>query len=209
MKKMSKKKKKIFNIFFNISAVISVLVMLVFCFCLYKLDMIPLKFLGIIYGVVGLIYLILVLLTIPKKIKLRIKSVCFFIFLVFSLIFGFGIKYIDKTINFLDVINDELVQKEEYYVSVLEANEYQSINDLFDKKIGIYTSSEETKNKVIELLEKENVTKVEEYTDVVLMFEDLSEGKIDAVIVNNSLETLLDSDLSYMNLKLKKPNSNL
>ena len=201
MSKKSKKQKRFFNLLFNIIAFSSLAIMLVFCFWLYRLDMVPMKFLGIIYGVLSVIFFILILLTLPKKIKLKVKTICAIVFLLFSLVFCFGIKYIDKTISFIDSINDELAQKEEYYVSVLKNSAYKDINDLADKKIGIYSSSKETVEKVIKLLKEKNVNDVVEYSDVVLMFEDLSEGKIDSVILNSSLETLLASDLDYMKLE--------
>ncbi len=203
MSRKKRNKKKYFNLFFNISALIAVFIMLIFCFWLYRLDMLPMKYLGIIYAVILLIYLILVLLTIPKKIKLKVKSICFVFFLIFSLLFGFGIKYIDKTISFLDVINNELSQKEEYYVSVLKDSEYKKINNFVDKKIAIYVSNKEIVEKVSDLLKKENINELVEYDDVILMFEDLSEKKVDAVIVNSSIDALLASDLSYMKLELE------
>ena len=183
-------------------ALISVVIMLIFCLYLYRLDMIPMKYLGIIYGVIGTIFLVLVLLTLPRKIKIRIKSICFLFFVGFSLLFGFGIKYVDKTISFLDIINDKLSQKEEYHVSVLMNSNYKAIKDLEGKKIGLYSSSEDTLEEIEKLLKKEVSSEIVIYTDVVLMFEDLSEKKIDAVITNSSIETLLDADLSYMQLKL-------
>lgn len=202
MHKKRRKNKIYLNIFFNIIALIAVVIMLIFCFYLYRLDMIPIKYLGIVYGVIGTIFLILVLLTLPRNIKFGIKIACFFIFLCFSLVFGLGIKYVDKTISFLDVINDELSQKEEYHVSVL-SDSYNNIKDLEGKKIGLYSTSDEVLEKVEKLLKKEVVSEIVVYTDVVLMFEDLSENKISAVITNSSIETLLDSDLSYMQLKLE------
>ena len=202
MHKKRRKNKIYLNIFFNIIALIAVVIMLIFCFYLYRLDMIPIKYLGIVYGVIGTIFLILVLLTLPRNIKFGIKIACFFIFLCFSLVFGLGIKYVDKTISFLDVINDELSQKEEYHVSVL-SDSYNNIKDLEGKKSGLYSTSDEVLEKVEKLLKKEVVSEIVVYTDVVLMFEDLSENKISAVITNSSIETLLDSDLSYMQLKLE------
>lgn len=202
MRRKRRKHKIYLNIFFNIMALISVVIMLIFCLYLYRLDMIPMKYLGIIYGVIGTIFLVLVLLTLPRKIKIRIKFICFLFFVGFSLLFGFGIKYVDKTISFLDIINNELSQKEEYHVSVLMNSNYKAIKDLEGKKIGLYSSSEDTLEEIEKLLKKEVSSEIVIYTDVVLMFEDLSEKKIDAVITNSSIETLLDADLSYMQLKL-------
>jgi len=106
------------NAFFNLIALIAVIVMLVFCIYLFRLDMLPFKYLSILYLFIGFIYLILLGLTLPRRIKYRIKSICLVLFVLFSSVFIFGIKYVDKTIEFMDVINNELSQKEEYHVSV-------------------------------------------------------------------------------------------
>ena len=202
-KKKSKIKRIYMNAFFNVIALIAVIVMLVFCIYLFRLDMLPFKYLSILYLVIGFIYLILLGLTLPRKIKYRIKTICLVLFVLFSLTFAFGIKYVDKTIEFMDVINNELSQKEEYHVSVLKNSIIESGSELNNKKVGLYTMSDETKDKIIEIINKELSYEFVSYTDVILMFEDLSEKKIDAVIVNSSLETLLETDLDYLNLELK------
>lgn len=199
----SKKKRIYMNAFFNVIALIAVVVMLVFCIYLFRLDMLPFKYLSILYIVIGFIYLVLLGLTLPRRIKYRIKIICLILFLVFSSVFIFGIKYVDKTINFIDVINNELMQKEEYHISVLKNSIVESGGELNNKKVGLYTTSDETKEKIIEIINEDLSFEFVPYTDVILMFEDLSEKKIDAVIVNSSLETLLESDLDYLNLELK------
>ena len=202
-KKKSKKQRIYMNAFFNVIALISVIVMLIFCIYLFKLDMLPFKYLSILYFIIGFIYLILLGLTLPRRIKYRIKTICLVLFVLFSSVFIFGIKYVDKTINFIDVINNELVQKEDYHVSVLKNSIVESGGELNNKKVGLYTLSDETKDKIMEIINKELTYEFVPYTDVILMFEDLSEKKIDGVIVNSSLETLLETDLDYLNLELK------
>lgn len=203
MGKRVKKNRIYLNAFFNVIALVAVIIMLVFCFYLFKLDMIPFKYLSILYGVIGVIFLILLGLTLPRKIKFKVKTVCLIFFLLFSTIFVLGIKYVDKTIEFLDVINTELSQKEEYHLSVLESSIVESGGELSGKKVGLYTTSEDTRESIMKVANKELTLEFVDYDDVILMFEDLQEKKIDSVIVNSSIESLLDADLSYMNLKLR------
>lgn len=203
MKRKSRKKKRIFNIFFNINAFISIIIMIVFFIFLYRLDMIPMKYLSIIYIIIGIVFFILLLLTVPKKIKLKIKSICFILFLLFNFLFCFGIKYIDKTIDFIDVINDDLAQKEDYHLSVLLDSSFNNLDDIKDSEVGIYSSNNETYDKLVSLLQKEKIEKIKKYTDVISLFEDLSDKKLGAIMVNNSLENLLSTDLEYMKLELK------
>lgn len=203
MKKNRRKRSKNKGIwFFRAVAIISTIIFIVFGIMLYVLDMIPFKYLIIFYIVFGLLYLYLFITSFPKKIKNKFKiSSCVFLIL-FGTIFGVGIKYLNDTMDFVGVISKDLFQKEVYYVMTLENSKYKDIKDLDGKSIGIYSSKNSTKasnelNKKIKNISKE-------YKNVVELFEDLQDNKIDAVLINESTKNLLDTDLADMKLKLKE-----
>lgn len=203
MKKNRRKRSKNKGIwFFRAIAIISIIIFIVFGIMLYVLDMIPFKYLIIFYIVFGLLYLYLFITSFPKKIKNKFKiSSCVFLIL-FGTIFGVGIKYLNDTMDFVGVISKDLFQKEVYYVMTLENSKYRDIKDLEGKSIGIYSSKNSTKasnelNKKIKNISKE-------YKNVVELFEDLQDNKIDAVLINESTKNLLDTDLADMKLKLKE-----
>ena len=201
-KKRRKKKKLISNIIFNVIAFISTILALVFCVYIYKLDMIPTNYLTIAFIVIGVIYLILLGLTLPRKMKTVIKVVCAVFFIIFSLVFGYGIKYSDKTIEALDKISYDLVQKEDYEIKALDKSSLNSKDDLNGKKIGIFKNA--SYDEIVKLIKKDitNATLVD-YDDPVKFYEDLSEKKIDAIIASDMVYGLLDDDLSYMKIELK------
>ena len=60
--------------------------------------------------------------------------VCCILFIINALIFGYGIKYSDKTIEALEKISYDLSQKEDYEVRVLNKSNVTSANDLKNKK---------------------------------------------------------------------------
>lgn len=203
MKKNRRKRSKNKGIwFFRAIAIISIIIFIVFGIMLYVLDMIPFKYLIIFYIVFGLLYLYLFITSFPKKIKNKFKiSSCVFLIL-FGTIFGVGIKYLNDTMDFVGVISKDLFQKEVYYVMTLENSKYKDIKDLDGKSIGIYSSKNSTKasnelNKKIKNISKE-------YKNVVELFEDLQDNKIEAVLINESTKNLLDTDLADMKLKLKE-----
>lgn len=203
MKKNRRKRSKNKGIwFFRAIAIISIIIFIVFGIMLYVLDMIPFKYLIIFYIVFGLLYLYLFITSFPKKIKNKFKiSSCVFLIL-FGTIFGVGIKYLNDTMDFVGVISKDLFQKEVYYVMTLENSKYKDIKDLDGKSIGIYSSKNSTKasnelNKKIKNISKE-------YKNIVELFEDLQDNKIDAVLINESTKNLLDTDLADMELKLKE-----
>ncbi len=203
MKKNNRKRKSGKGIwFFRTIAIISTIIFIVFGIMLYVLDMIPIKYLAIFYIVFGLLYLYLFFTSFPKKIKNKFKaSSCIFLVL-FGAIFGVGIKYLNDTMDFVGLVSKDLLQKEVYYVMTLDDSEYKDIKDLDGKSIGIYSSRNSTK--ASNELNKKIKSTSREYKNIVELFEDLQDGKLDAVLINDSTKNLLDTDLADMKLKLKE-----
>ena len=200
-KRITKKKRKKLNIFFNIVGLISTIIMFVFCYFLYKLNMIPNKILYLVYGALGLIYTIMLLITLPPKVKISIKTFCSVIFIVVGLIFGFVNKYIFDTMDFMSILDKEVFQKERYIVMVLENSNIKSIDELNNKSVASYKSTN-SENAIEELNKKIKVDN-NEFSDVEAMFESLENDEVSAVVISSSIEKLLDSELKDMNLKLK------
>ena len=205
MKKNNKKnrvRKTKNNIFFKVIAIISTIVFVIFGIMLYMLDMIPFKYLIIFYVVFILLYIYLLLTSLLKNIKNKIRISSFIFLLLFGTIFGFGIKYLNDTMDFVGVISKDLLQKEVYYVMVLDNSNYKDIKNLEGKNIGIYSSKNSSKangqlGKKIKSISKE-------YKNIVELFEDLQDGKVDAVLINESTKNLLSTDLSDIDIKLKE-----
>ena len=199
-KKRSKKCKVVSNIIFNVIAFISTVLALVFCVYLYKLDMLPTKYLKIVFIGLGVFYLILLAITLPRHMKTGFKIGACIFFIVFSLVFGYGIKYVDKTISFIDSINDELKQKEEYQIKTLSKNNITKEN-MGGKKVGIFKNA--NYEKILKVINKKNYDfDITDYDDPLKLFEDLDDNKIDMVIASDNVYELLETDLSYMKMEL-------
>ena len=193
-RRKSRKSKSNNKKIFNIIAVISVMIAIVFGIMLYALGMIPEKYLLTIYVVSILLYLIITYLVFKKNIKSGIKIFCIILFIIFDILFGIGIKYISKTISFVDVINNELFQKEEFYIMVLKDSSVKKLEDLTNKNIGIYSSL--NSDKAIETLGKKVKTTEKKYNDTMLMFDDLNDNKLDAVLITSSIKNLFGDELA-------------
>ena len=201
MKKRGQKKGKVVsNIVFNVIALISTIVAVIFCIYLYRLDMLPIKYLRIVFIVLGIFYLILLGLTLPRHMKIGFKITACIFFLIFGFGFAYGIKYVDKTISFIDTINDELKQKEEYHIKALSKNNYKKEN-INDKKVGLFKNA--NYDKILKVINKGNYKfEITDYEDPIKLFEDLDDGKIDLVIASDSVYDLLGTELSYLKLEL-------
>lgn len=196
-----KKNKKVLNIVSIIIGIISLILMLVFSYAIYKLNMIPGKFLIPAYILIFIIYTGLLLTVFLPKVKSKIKVFSMIILVLFGVIFGFADKYIFTTLNFMDILDRDILQKERYDVYVLENSSYNKLEDLKGKKVGLYQSSNsekagsELKNKIdFEIIE---------YTDVEKMFESLNNDEINAIIISSSVKDLLDNELNDINVKIK------
>lgn len=199
MKKI--KKRFITNIVFNVIALISTIAAIIFCIYINKLDMLPSNYLTILFVGVGVIYLILIGLTLPRKMKTVVKGICCFFFVVNILVCAYGIKYSDKTIEALDKISGQLVQKEDYEVQVLKTSSINDKNGLKGKKIGVFKN--ERYDEVVNILKKDVECEIVDYDDPVKFFQDLMDGNIDAVLASETVYGLLEEDLSYLELELR------
>ena len=203
MKKNRRKRSKNKGIwFFRAVAIISTIIFVIFGIMLYMLDMIPFKYLIIFYVVFILLYIYLLLTSLLKNIKNKIRISSFIFLLLFGTIFGFGIKYLNDTMDFVGIISKDLLQKEVYYLMSLEESKYEDVKDLDDSSIGIYSSK--NSDDAVKLLDKKINTTIKEYKNVVELFEDLQDKKIDGILVNESTKNLLNTDLSDMNIKLRE-----
>ncbi len=199
-KKSNKKSKVISNIIFNVIALISTVMAVFFCIYLYRLDMLPSKYINIVFIVLGIFYLILLVLTLPRHMKIGFKITACIFFLIFGFAFAYGIKYVDKTISFVDKINDELKQKEEYQIRALTKSNFTK-EIIKGKKVGIFKNT--NYDKILKVINKHDYNfEIIDYDDPLKLFEDLDDGKIDLVIASDNVYDLLETDLSYMKLEL-------
>ncbi len=186
----------------KILGVISLILFVIFSVLLLMLDMLPTKYISIYFIIFGTLYLVFLMFIFINKIKNKLRITAVVFLCVFGIIFGIGTKYLSDTIGFMNVINNKLLQKEAYYVMTLEKSAVKKLGDLKNKKVGIYNSLN-CEHALDELNKKINV-EYNEYKDVVEMFENLQESKIDAILINDSIKNLLATDLSYMKLSLKE-----
>lgn len=190
------------NIIFKIVGLISLVVFGIFSAFLIMLGMLPTKYLTLFFVIFVVLYLIFLMFIFVKKIKSKLKITAVIFLSLFMVAFGIGIKYLSETIEFIDIINNKLLQKETYYVMTLKDSKITKIKELKNQKIGLYNSLN-SEHALEELNTKINI-EYTEYKDIVELFEDLQDKKIDAVLINDSIKNLLETDLSHMKISLKE-----
>lgn len=196
-----KKKNKKLTLIAKVIGIISLIIIIIFSFMLVKLNMIPNKYLAPLFIILILIYLIMLFFAFNKKVKSSLKITAIVIFIIFAVVGGLGSKYLYTTFDFLSVLDKDIFQKERFSVKVLETSDYNKLEELNNKNLGIYKSTNSEKASD-ELSKKIEFTKVE-YTNLENMFNDLTDGKISGLIMNGAAEKLLKDELSDLEINLK------
>lgn len=204
------KRRKVITSICRLIAIISIALTIVFFAYLINLNMLPIKYITIIGIIITLIYFILLLLIIPKKIKSFLKIFASIIMLTLSsILFYSGVVYIDKLIDFVDKIDNSIVQKETYYIVVLKENRIDNINSLNNKIIGYYNSesSVDNTNKAFNLLNKKITYEKKSYENIEDMLTELNDKEIEALLINESVYNLIENDLAYLGVEVKQIDS--
>ncbi len=184
--------RKFKNIVYKIVAVLLFLCIILNTYLLLKYNILPAKYL-LIYGViVVLIPLLLILFTLFKKRKSKLKRIACFIEILYILVLAVVFLYLNRTFNFLDrFTNDYNYETKNYYVLVLNSSSYSDIKDINNKKIGYTVNVGETIKEALDKL-SENVkltdTKYDGYGE---LFDALDNGEIDSLLILQSYYDLL------------------
>ncbi|MBE6151811.1 MAG: hypothetical protein E7165_00640 [Firmicutes bacterium] len=203
---MEKKRIMINNICKAVN-IISLILTVIFFIYVINLKMLPIKYLIILFVGIAILYSLFLLLVIPKNIKIGFKiTATVFMFVISLILFLFSFIYIDKAIDFIDKIGNSVVQKENYYLVVLNESEKSNIEQLDNSVVGVYNSNLGLGNldKALKLLKNKISFEKVEYNDLKLMLTDLNNGVVSAVLINDSISSIIESDLSYLNISIKK-----
>lgn len=204
MEKNNREKKRIVNIICRVLTVVSTILAFLFMYFVYKLNLLTLKYFLLIISVILLFYLLFYLINFSKRVLVGFKIFTTIFVILFGAVFSFGMEYVDKTSDFFHSITGDLSQKEEYFVKTLNTSQIKVINNLKGKKIGAYVSADEaTINVAKELVNKKIEFEFVKYTDITLMFSDLENGVIDAVLINELIDSLRQHEFNHTsNLKI-------
>lgn len=148
----------------------------------------------ILFCVYSVITLILLILMLYSKIPLKTKISSEIFSIIFLSILLLICSYLYKTIDFMGNIKDKKYQIENYYIVVLKESPYSTLDQLNNKKIGIYNSILDTHEESIERLESKLSFQKKQYEDILKLGEDLLDENIDAIYVNASFLSIIQDD---------------
>ena len=157
---------------------------------IYKLDIIPNKYLFLGIFIILIINIINIFLFIGKKRLCKIIGILLSIIIISTSLFG--IFYIDKVNNLLsNAFNNNKIEITGYGVIVLRNSNFKELKDLDNKKIGYQSISD---NKYLDLI---NINgELIKYQNVYTLYEDLLNHKVSAIIVDKAYLDLLEDEFS-------------
>ena len=203
---MSRKKKKdpktiVLNIIKYIIFILSLGISFLLSRRLINLDIIPNKYLIIFIIILCVLNIIIGLLLSSKKIISNIIGFILFALIVVASIFGF--KYSGKISKYFDkAFNNIEYETTTYSVVVLKDSKYNTIEDLNQKSIGYVTL--DYKNNEFEYSLKDIVLlNYKPYDNSYNMYEDLSNNRIESMIINDIYLEFLEDEDSKVEKKIK------
>lgn len=188
-RKIKKKNNKLNKIFLIISSIL----LLVLLIMVTILNVVPFKYLIILYTIALLFGALIAFLLLKKNSKIGYGMSV--IFIVISIIL---IYFLNTTYNFLSYFNKDNYKTENFLVIVLEDSYYQKIEDLSDKDIGYVENNITSIDKALDKINKKINIKNLEYDNYNLVFDDMLAKKLSSSLIEESnYNVLLEENPNY------------
>ena len=161
-------------------------------FLLLKYNLLPLKY-WIIYSIIVLVIpLILIFLTIFKRLKIWLYYLLIVLEGLFIAILIAVFMYLNTTFNFIDnFTNNNNYEMKNYYVVTLKDSNYKKLNDLSQKQIGYVASLDTSIDKALKDLSKKIDFSRKEYSGFSEAFDDLYNNNSQAILIIESFYDML------------------
>lgn len=190
-KKNIKKKKT--NRIYRIISLILLVASIFFGATLMYIDLLPTKYLLIILISLFVFTALNVILLNLRRLKKIIKKVISAISIIVVLVMLIASFYMYRTLGVLTGNGESKYKLENYSLLVLKNSEYSKLKDIKNKKIGYYENSIgalDAKSR----LDKEIKAEFSAYTSADSLFSDLLDSKVDAILVEDSIKSILDEE---------------
>ena len=193
MRKKQKNSKKRKISFFKILALLLFLMSVFMGIIFSKIDILPTKYFLALIAILFFTNIICDIFLMRKKFK---KLRIFFSMIVVILIFFMGIVsyFVLSTLGFLGSIRETNYKTENYSVVVLSNSNYEEIKDVKNLDIGYYSNSLGASKANKELKKKVDVD-FKKYTDLNELANDLLDKKIEVMVIEDSVLSVLKEDV--------------
>ena len=197
MKKRKKNKKSKIN-GYKIVGVLFMICSIILLGVIVLANVLPIKYLSILIGVLFLLNIIIDFFLFRKKIKKKPRKFFTVLALLLSVVF-LGISFfIYRTLGLLDDMSQEY-KTYTYNVIVKNDSTYQDILDLADKDLGYYNDNSDSTKKALSTLSEKIQTTNEGYGNLESLGADLLNNKINSILLESSQKVKLNNSGSNSN----------
>ena len=198
---MKKNKKKSNNKVFMIIGALLIISAIIVSVLLSYFEIIPITYLAMFIVIIGIIVFLLTRVLFSKIFKKWVKVVISIPSVIMTIIFLIVSLYSLGTIDFLSDIFDTGIRSDSYSVYVSKFSNYESINDLNDKIIGVVKDNDESTVKAIEKVSNKIEFKKSEFENIKDSSDALLDDLLDGVLVlDSNMEILKENDSKYNDL---------
>lgn len=190
--KLTSKPHQIFRI---VGAVLSLLLLIssaILGAMIVAINFLPSMYLLPSLAVLGIIAIGFSVVMIHHKVKPAIKMPFFFLSILFSTIYIFGINYLNKTFDFFDNLKDQDSLTESYYVVVEKDSEYKDIHDLRGKTVATYNENLEIYQEALKKLQALVKIELKEVDSIGALSSSLADHSADGVLISAVHQGVLD-----------------
>ncbi len=194
MKKKNKNKtNKNKNIIYIIMQLILLLSSIFLVGVLVYINLLPTKyFLAVLTFVIGYNLIVFLLLRI-KNLKRKIKKALFILSVFITLIFIVAGVYITKTLGVLLDNGDSKYKLEHYSVIVLKSDDYEKLSDISNLTVGYYENSAGS-SKANKRLKSEVDVNLKKYSASDTLANDLESKSISAILIEDSIKKIIEEE---------------
>lgn len=164
---------------------------------LFYLNVLPTIYMVGVTSLILIIDIILWFFLCCPKIKISIKNKSLIFAIILIVIYGFIDYNMGKTIDFLSKIKSSSDKVINYSVVVNTSSSYTSIDDLRNKKMGYYQNNEDANSNIPVSVDFDS------YKDLNNMYKDLLNKKIDSLVIEDSLKSMLEDENADLVSKTK------
>ena len=195
MQKKAKKKLKKTTIVSRIILIIYLALTLFILGKVISMNVLPSKYLIPLLIVYVIITILFGLFAWKNNFKNWIKIVSNIIFVIFIVISSFGLYYLNSTLTLLDDIKDKDYQLVDYYILVLKDSNFEKIDELNNRTLGIYESTDETYDKALKKLNKKISAKTNPYDSYLSEADALIKEEVDSIFISAVNYSMLNENI--------------
>jgi len=194
---------KTVNILTKIIYTILLLLSIILFGLIIYLNIIPYKYIVPMIIIYLIVLLLMAIVAFKNSFKLWIKISVNIISLVLSGLIITILVYLNTTLNFMDKIKASKYQIEEYYVIVNNDSTYNDIEQLNNKKLGIYDDISGNLDKSLNKLKETVNLEENKYNDFFEASYALMNTEIDVIVLSSSYKAIIEDIIKDFSSKTK------